>query len=93
MSGSHNSQNEILHMMKNGANDFISKPFNIESLIIKVEQFIKLEELHIDLENKNKELEKLIFLKEVEIRQKEEEIIKQSKQAIMGEMIYYIIHQ
>jgi response regulator RpfG family c-di-GMP phosphodiesterase len=93
MSGSHNSQNEILHMMKNGANDFISKPFNIESLIIKVEQFIKLEELHIDLENKNKELEKLIFLKEVEIRQKEEEIIKQSKQAIMGEMIDYIIHQ
>jgi DNA-binding response OmpR family regulator len=93
MSGSHNSQNEILNIMKQGTNDFISKPFNIEYLIVKIEQFIKLEELHIDLQNKNKELEKLISLKEVEIKQKEDELIKQSKQAIMGEMLDYIIHQ
>jgi DNA-binding response OmpR family regulator len=93
MSGSHNSQNEVLHMMKNGANDFISKPFNIELLIIKVEQFIKLEALHTNLIKKNKELEKLISLKEFEIKQKEDELIKQSKQAIMGEMLDYIIHQ
>jgi signal transduction histidine kinase len=93
MSGSHNSQNEILNIMKQGTNDFISKPFNIEYLIVKIEQFIKLEELHIDLQNKNKELQKLISLKEVEIKQKEDKLIRQSKQAVMGEMLDYIIHQ
>jgi len=93
ISGSHNSQNEVLNMIKNGANDFISKPFTIESAIIKIEQFIKVEEMNIDLSNKNKKLQNILKERENELKLQEEAMIRQSKQAIMGEMIDYIIHQ
>ena len=93
ISGAHNSQNEILTMLKNGANDFISKPFTIESMIIKIEQFIRIEDMYSDLSKANVKLKELVKTKENELKLQEEAMIKQSKQAIMGEMIDYIIHQ
>ena len=93
LSGSHNSQDEIISIIKSGANDFITKPFSIESLILKVEQFIKIEDLNKSLLNKNRELKELINLKDIQIKQKEEELLRTSKQAAMGEMMDYIIHQ
>jgi DNA-binding response OmpR family regulator len=93
VSGSHNSPNDILNIIKQGANDFISKPFNIEALIIKIEQFVKMEKLRLQLLKQNQKLKELLRLKEFEIKQKEKELIEQSKQAQLGKMIDFIIHQ
>jgi DNA-binding response OmpR family regulator len=93
VSGNYSSQNEIIKIMKNGANDFISKPFCIENLILKVEQFIKIDELNKSLLTKNTELKELVTIKDTQIKQKEEELFRKSRQATMGEMIDYIIHQ
>lgn len=93
ISGSYSSQNEIIKILKNGANDFITKPFYIENLILKVEQISKINKLNNFLKNKNTQLKEAINIKNYQIKEKEEEILKNSKKAAIGEMIDYIIHQ
>lgn len=52
-------KDDIIEGINCGANDYITKPFESEILVAKINSLIKLKELQDELENKNKLLENL----------------------------------
>jgi len=99
LSGTSNPQ-VIRDVLKNGANDFLKKPFVFEEFILKVDLWIDyflktqaLEEKTLELQYLNTNLEKLV-IQEVEKNSKKDKILfQQSRHAQMGEMIAMIAHQ
>ncbi len=99
LSGTSNPQ-IIRDVLKNGANDFLKKPFVFEEFILKVDLWIDyfmksiaLEEKTQELKYLNTNLEKLV-MQEVEKNSKKDKILfQQSRHAQMGEMIAMIAHQ
>jgi len=92
--------NVIRDILKNGANDYLKKPFVYEEFILKVDLWIdyhkkeqSLKNTTIELENLNKNLKKIIDEKVEEIRKKDEIVALKARQAQMGEMISMIAHQ
>jgi two-component system sensor histidine kinase/response regulator len=69
-----------------GAKDYISKPFNIQELKVRVANHIETYTLH-------KNLESLVDEQTKEIIKQKDEIYKQLKKSAMGELISIIAHQ
>ncbi len=90
----------IRDVLKNGANDFLKKPFVFEEFILKVDLWIDyflktqaLEDKTLELQYLNNNLEKLV-IQEVEKNSKKDKILfQQNRNAQMGEMIAMIAHQ
>jgi len=90
----------IRNVLKNGASDFLKKPFVFEEFILKVDLWIDyflktqaLEDKTLELQYLNNNLEKLV-IQEVEKNSKKDKILfQQNRNAQMGEMIAMIAHQ
>jgi len=90
----------IRDILKNGANDYLKKPFIYEEFVLKADLWIdyhkkeqKLKNTTIELKNLNKNLKKIIDEKIEEIRKKDEIVAIKARQAQMGEMLSMIAHQ
>ena len=90
----------VRNSLKNGASDFLKKPFISEELILKVDLWIDYFSKERELKKKtkelvfvNKDLEKFIA-KEIE-KNKEQQLfmLQQNRLAQMGELISMIAHQ
>jgi len=90
----------VRESLKNGASDFLKKPFVFEEFVLKVDLWIDyfkkeraLTKKTFELKFLNDNLEKLVFQKVEENRKKDKIMFQQSRQAQMGEMIAMIAHQ
>ncbi|UCN00247.1 response regulator [Sulfurimonas sp. SWIR-19] len=90
----------IRDVLKNGANDFLKKPYVFEEFILKVDLWIdyfkkekELAEANFQLKYTNDNLERLVYEEVEKNRKKDEIMFTQSRHAQMGEMIAMIAHQ
>jgi len=90
----------IRNVLKNGANDFLKKPFVFEEFILKVDLWIdyfkkdrELCEKTTKLKFINENLQKLVNEEVEKNRRKDKLMFAQSRHAQMGEMISMIAHQ
>jgi len=90
----------IRTVLKNGANDFLMKPFVFEEFILKVDLWInyikkekEIEAKNLELKYINDNLEKLVAKEIEKNRQKDHLMFSRSRFAQMGEMINMIAHQ
>jgi DNA-binding response OmpR family regulator len=90
----------IRQVLKNGANDFLKKPFVFEEFILKVDLWIdyfkkdkELREQKLKLKFVNDNLEKLVVEEIEKNRQKDKIMFAQSRQAQMGEVLGMVAHQ
>jgi len=90
----------IRESLKNGASDFLKKPFIFEEFVLKIDLWIDyfkqkeiLEKQTKELQHLNENLEHLVEEKVSENREKDKMMFQQSRQAQMGEMIAMIAHQ
>ena len=83
----------IVRTIKNGANDFMKKPFSIEEFVLKCESLINLASTQNEIYLLNKNLEERVKLELEKNREKDKVMIQQSRLASMGEMISNIAHQ
>jgi len=90
----------IRNSLKNGANDFLKKPFVFEEFILKVDLWIDyfrkkkaLEEKTFELQFFNANLERLVLEEVEKNREKDKMMFAQSRHAQMGEMLAMIAHQ
>jgi len=86
--------------LKNGASDFLKKPFVFEEFILKIDLWIDsakkdkaLKEKTAELQFINNNLEKLILEEVEKSRKKDKLLFTKSRHAQMGEMISMIAHQ
>jgi len=86
--------------LKNGASDFLKKPFVFEEFILKIDLWIdsakkdrELKEKTTELQFINNNLEKLVLEEVEKSRQKDKLLFTKSRHAQMGEMISMIAHQ
>jgi len=90
----------VRNALKNGASDFLKKPFIFEEFILKIDMWLDYYEKENALKKKTKELafinehlEKIVEQKVAQLREKEKIMLQQSRHAQMGEMIAMIAHQ
>ena len=90
----------IRNVLKNGANDFLKKPFVFEEFILKVDLWIdyfkkekEILEKTSELKYMNENLKKLVEEEVEKNRKKDEVMFVQSRHAQMGETIAMIAHQ
>ena len=81
-----NKQEDIQKGFELGAVDYVTKPFNLNELLSRVNTHLKLRAYEKDLEQKVEEAIKKDKIKEQMIHQ-------QSKQAALGELLMHISHQ
>jgi len=86
--------------LKNGANDFLKKPFIFEEFILKIDLWLDyfkkekaLKQKTQQLQEFNKNLEGMVEQKVALLREKDKMLLQQSRHAQMGEMIAMIAHQ
>ncbi len=87
------NQNDISRLLKSGANDFVSKPFNAEDLLLKIEVLLKFNQKQIEITELNEQLKDDIVKSAAELKHTEEMMLQQSRLAQMGEMLSCIAHQ
>jgi len=92
LSGTQN-QDLITRLLKSGANDFLSKPFMVENLLLKVDITVALYKKQRKLNELNKFLEEEVKNKVEEIRGKDQILELDNRHAQMGQMIAALIHQ
>jgi len=90
----------IRDVLKNGANDFIQKPFVFEEFILKVDIWAdyykkekKIEEMSKKLEEMNNELQELVQKEIEKNREKDKLMFLQARHAQLGEAMSIIAHQ
>jgi C4-dicarboxylate-specific signal transduction histidine kinase len=76
-----------------GAKDFISKPFDLVEVKTRIHNMLEVRLLYKKLKNYNMVLEQSVLEQTRELRQKDQMLILQDRQAVMGEMINNIAHQ
>ena len=81
-----NKQDDIKIGFEQGAVDYITKPFNPNELLARVDT-------HLKLRAYEKDLEKRVAQEVKKNMQKEQMIHQQSKQAALGELLMHITHQ
>jgi len=90
----------IRNLLKNGANDYIKKPFIYEEFILKVDLWIDYYKQKEEIKKKNeklkeltKNLEKRVKEEVAKSKKQEELLLIKSKHSEIGEMISIIFHQ
>jgi DNA-binding response OmpR family regulator len=90
----------VRYVLKNGASDFLHKPFIFEEFILKVDIWIdyfkkekKIEKLAFELQKINENLKEIIEEEVEKSKQKDKLLILQTRHAQMGEAISIIAHQ
>lgn len=99
LSGTSNGQ-IVREILKNGANDYIRKPFVAEEFVLRIDLWIDyfkkihtLEKQRRQLRDLNKNLEKRVAEEVQKSRLKDEIVMRKERLAQMGEMIGMIAHQ
>ena len=92
LSGESN-KNDIARLLKSGANDFISKPFEIEDLLLKVEILIESNRRQVEITELNNQLKEEVVQSNEDLKNTEIMMLQQSRLAQMGEMLGMITHQ
>ncbi|MBK3332791.1 hybrid sensor histidine kinase/response regulator [Persephonella atlantica] len=83
----------VRKILKNGANDYIKKPFIFEEFLLKVDLLIDHYRQSLKLEELNQELEKKVKQQVEELLEKDRILSVQSRLAEMGSIINMISHQ
>ncbi len=74
-----NSVKDIISGLKAGADEYLTKPFQIEELLLRVKSMIKLKKTHDELRRVNRDLEE-------EVRDKTEQLLEAARFEIIGRM-------
>ncbi len=84
--------NEVLDKVKAftvGGIDYITKPFQVEEVVSRIETHLSLRQLQIDLQNKNNELVNTLQ----QLKATQEELIYSEKMATLGQLVANIAHE
>lgn len=84
--------NEVLDKVKAlsiGGVDYITKPFQVEEVIARVETHLSIRNLQINLQEKNEEL--LTTLQQLKITQ--EQLVESEKMAALGNLVAGVAHE
>lgn len=88
-----NNQDLISRLLKSGANDFLSKPFTTENLLLKVDISVSLHKKQRKLMELNQYLQEEIARSVEEIRSRDQIMELDNRHAQMGQMVGSLIHQ
>lgn len=65
------SKENRIHALKEGAKDFISKPFDRTEVLTRINNILETQQLHNDLKDQNRDLDRIVQERTVELRQEQ----------------------
>jgi two-component system, sensor histidine kinase and response regulator len=92
MSGT-NNQDLITRVLKSGANDFLAKPFSIETFLLKIDVTLTLYKKKRTLMELNECLHSEVERNVEEVRSKDQLLELENRHSQMGQMMGSLIHQ